>query len=113
MKLRMNKGNGREKRGVVLGVGLPFLSFNIPDESETHAASTCTTGDPVRSNKVHLALSYGNTRYEICNMIAKGMRATHKAGMRTEESIDRVLGLIGPRFIGPRLMTVNLPRPRR
>ncbi|HXS11803.1 MAG TPA: hypothetical protein VN734_03820 [Acidobacteriaceae bacterium] len=67
----------------------------------------------MRSTKVHLALSYGNTRYEICNMVAKGMRATHKSGMRTEESIDRVLGLIGPRFIGPRLMTVNLPRSRR
>jgi hypothetical protein len=67
----------------------------------------------VRSDKVHLALSYGNTRYEICNMVAKGIRATHKDGMRTEESINRVLGLIGPRFIGPRLMTVNFPRPRR
>lgn len=91
----------------------PVLSFKIPDESEAHAASTCTTGDPVRSDKVHLALSYGNTRYEICNMIAKGMRATHKAGMRTEESIDRVLAMIGPKFIGPRLVPVYFPRPRR
>ena len=48
-----------------------------------------------------------------CNMIAKGMRATHVAGMRTEESIDRVLGLIGPKMIGPRLITVKFPRPRR
>lgn len=46
-------------------------------------------------------------------MIAKGIRATHTQGMRTEESIDRVLGLIGPKFIGPRLLAVNLPRPRR
>ena len=67
----------------------------------------------MRSDKVHLALSYGNTRYEICNMVAKGIRATHKDGMRTEESINRVLGLIGPRFIGPRLIPVDLPRPRR
>ena len=67
----------------------------------------------MRSDKIHLALSYGNTRYEICNMIAKGMRATHKTGMRTEESIDRVLGMIGPKLIGPRLIPVNLPRPRR
>ncbi|HEX3968087.1 MAG TPA: hypothetical protein VHW70_08990 [Edaphobacter sp.] len=67
----------------------------------------------MRSDKVHLALSYGNTRYEICNMIAKGMRATHKAGMRTEESIDRVLSLIGPKFIGPRAVPVSFPRPRR
>lgn len=67
----------------------------------------------MRSDKIYLALSYGNTRFEICNMVAKGMRATHKAGMSTEESIDRVLDLIGPRFIGPRRVTVNLPRPRR
>lgn len=67
----------------------------------------------MRSEKIHLALSYGNNRFEICNMVAKGIRTTHKAGMRTEESIDRVLGLIGPRFIGPRLMTVYFPRPRR
>ena len=67
----------------------------------------------MRSDKIHLALSYGNTRFEICNMIAKGMRATHTTGQRTEESIDRVLGLIGPKFIGPRLIPVNLPRPRR
>ena len=67
----------------------------------------------MRSDKIHLAMSYGNTRFEICNMIAKGIRATHKAGMRTEESIDRVLDLIGPRFIGPRMIPVNLPRPRR
>lgn len=67
----------------------------------------------MRSDKIHLALSHGNTRYEICNMIAKGIRATHKAGMRTEESIDRVLGLIGPKMIGPRLMAVELPRARR
>ena len=81
--------------------------------SVAHAASTCTTGDPVRSDKIHLALSHGNTRFEICNMIAKGLRATHVTGVRTEESIDRVLGLIGPRFIGPRLIPVELPRPRR
>ena len=67
----------------------------------------------MRSDKIHLALSYGNNRFEICNMVAKGIRATHAAGMRTEESIDRVLGLIGPRFIGPRVIPVNLPRPRR
>lgn len=67
----------------------------------------------MRSDKVHLALSYGNTRYEICNMVAKGLRATHVSGVRTEDSINRVLGLIGPRFIGPRLLVVNLPRARR
>ena len=67
----------------------------------------------MRSDKIYLAMSYGNNRFEICNMIAKGIRATHANGQRTEESIDRVLGLIGPRFIGPRLIPVDLPRPRR
>lgn len=66
----------------------------------------------MRSEKIHLALSYGNTRYEICNMVAKGLRATHVSGVRTEDSINRVLGMIGPRFIGPRLVPVNLPRLR-
>ena len=67
----------------------------------------------MRSDKIHLAIANGNNRFEICNMVAKGIRATHADGQRTEESIDRVLGLIGPKFIGPRLMLVNLPRPRR
>ena len=67
----------------------------------------------MRSDQIHLALSYGNTRFEICNMIAKGIRATHTQGMRTEESINRVLDMIGPKFIGPRLLTVSLPRARR
>lgn len=67
----------------------------------------------MRSDKVHLALSYGNTRYEICNMVAKGIRATHVTGVRTEDSINRVLGLIGPKLIGPRLIPVYFPRPRR
>lgn len=49
----------------------------------------------MRSDKIHLALSFGNSRFEICKMIAKGMRATHVNGERTEESIDRVLALIG------------------
>lgn len=84
-----------------------FLSFKISDEPEAHAASTSRIGDFVRSDKIHLALSYGNNRFEICNMVAKGIRVTHKAGMRTEESIDRVLGLIGPRLI-----PIPFPRPR-
>ena len=67
----------------------------------------------MRSEKIHLALSYGNNRFEICNMVAKGIRATHKDGMRTEESIDRVLGLIGPKMIGPQPVPVYFPRPRR
>lgn len=67
----------------------------------------------MRSDKIHLALANGNTRFEICNMIAKGIRVTHTTGMRTEESIDRVLDLIGPKFIGPRALPVSFPRPRR
>lgn len=67
----------------------------------------------MRSDKIHIALSHGYARFEICNMTAKGIRATHATGMRTEESIDRVLGLIGPRMIGPRLIPVYFPRPRR
>lgn len=64
----------------------------------------------MRSDKIHLALSHGNTRFEICNMIAKGIRATHTSGMRTEDSINRVLDMIGPKFIGPRLIPVGLAR---
>jgi hypothetical protein len=102
-----------EEGSVVLGLASLFFSFKTPDESEAHASSTGTTGDPMRSDKIHLALSHGNNRFEICNMVAKGIRATHAVGQRTEESIDRVLGLIGPKMIGPRLVPVYFPRARR
>lgn len=76
-----------------------LIPANLKMSSEANAPFTCLTGDHVRSEKIHIALAYGNTRFEICNMIAKGMRMTHRNGTRMEDSINRVLGMIGPKVV--------------
>ena len=51
----------------------------------------------MRSAKIHLALSHGNNKFELCRMTARGLHAMHRQGTRTEETIDRVLDMIGPK----------------
>ena len=45
----------------------------------------------MRSDKVHLALAQGVNRFELCQLVAKGVKATHKTGGRFEDSINDVL----------------------
>ena len=47
----------------------------------------------MRSDKIHRALSHGMNRFEVCQMVAKGVKATHKTGSRFEDSINDVLAL--------------------
>ncbi len=49
----------------------------------------------MRSDQVYKAIKQGNTRYEICQLGSKGVRIMHARGTPIEESIGKVLTLIG------------------
>jgi hypothetical protein len=49
----------------------------------------------MRSEQIHTALKQGISRYEICQLVSKGVKATHRQGNRFEDSIGEVLGYIG------------------
>jgi hypothetical protein len=50
----------------------------------------------MRSEQVHHALAQGYNRFEICRLVSKGVRATHKPGARFEDSIGDVLEHLTP-----------------
>ena len=45
----------------------------------------------MRSDQIHQALAQGINRFEVCQLVAKGVKATHKTGGRFEDSINEVL----------------------
>jgi len=45
----------------------------------------------MRSEQVHTAVSRGNTRFQICQLVSKGVRITHRKGTRMADSIGTVL----------------------
>jgi uncharacterized protein YoaH (UPF0181 family) len=49
----------------------------------------------MRSNKIHRALAQGMNRFEVCQLVSKGVKATHKTGGRFEDSINDVLQYLG------------------
>ncbi len=49
----------------------------------------------MRSDQIHRALSQGMNRFEVCQLVAKGVKATHKTGSRFEDSINDVLHYLG------------------
>jgi uncharacterized protein YoaH (UPF0181 family) len=49
----------------------------------------------MRSDKIHRALAHGMNRFEVCQLVAKGVKATHKTGSRFEDSINDVLQYLG------------------
>ncbi len=49
----------------------------------------------MRSEQIHRALSQGINRFEVCQLVAKGVRRTHKTGSRFEDSINDVLNYLG------------------
>ncbi|HEU5351281.1 MAG TPA: DNA-directed RNA polymerase subunit omega [Terracidiphilus sp.] len=49
----------------------------------------------MRSNQIHQALSKGINRFEVCQLVSKGVRVTHKSGSRFEDSINDVLEYLG------------------
>ena len=48
----------------------------------------------MRSKSFHAAIAQGNTRFQICQIVAKGVRITHKHGNRLEDSITTVMGML-------------------
>ena len=49
----------------------------------------------MRSEQIHRALAQGMNRFEVCQLVAKGVKATHKTGSRFEDSINDVLQYLG------------------
>lgn len=49
----------------------------------------------MRSEQIHRALAQGHSRFEICQLVSKGVKVTHKPGTRFEDSIGDVLGHLG------------------
>ncbi|MFP5226599.1 MAG: hypothetical protein ACLGXA_03135 [Acidobacteriota bacterium] len=49
----------------------------------------------MRSNQIHRALTHGINRFEVCQLVSKGVKATHKTGSRFEDSINNVLEYLG------------------
>ena len=49
----------------------------------------------MRSDKIHRALAQGMNRFEVCQLVSKGVKATHKTGSRFEDSINDVLQYLG------------------
>jgi len=45
----------------------------------------------MRSDQIHRALSQGINRFEVCQLVSKGVKVTHKTGGRFEDSINEVL----------------------
>jgi uncharacterized protein YoaH (UPF0181 family) len=49
----------------------------------------------MRSQKIHCVLAQGMNRFEVCQLVSKGVRATHKSGSRFQDSINDVLQYLG------------------
>lgn len=49
----------------------------------------------MRSDQIHQALSQGINRFEVCQLVSKGVKVTHKTGSRFEDSINDVLEYLG------------------
>jgi hypothetical protein len=49
----------------------------------------------MRSDQIHRALARGMNRFEVCQLVSKGVKATHKTGARFEDSINNMLQYLG------------------
>ncbi|MDR3741670.1 MAG: DNA-directed RNA polymerase subunit omega [Terracidiphilus sp.] len=64
----------------------------------------------MRSDQIHRALAQGINRYEICQLTAKGVKATHITGARFEDTINQTLEYLGQHRPDPdRLHAVPKP----
>ncbi len=49
----------------------------------------------MRSDQIYRALAQGMNRFEVCQLVAKGVKATHKTGARFEDTINEALEYLG------------------
>jgi hypothetical protein len=49
----------------------------------------------LRSNRIHRALALGINRFEICQLVSKGVKVTHKTRSRFEDTINDTLDYLG------------------
>ena len=49
----------------------------------------------MRSDQIHRAVARGMNRFEVCQLVAKGVKATHKTGGRFEDTINDALEYLG------------------
>jgi uncharacterized protein YoaH (UPF0181 family) len=76
----------------LLGSGRTFAF----DELRTSTQQPpCSPEFVMRSNQIHKALAQGMNRFEVCQLVSKGVKATHKTGSRFEDSINDVLQYLG------------------
>ena len=55
----------------------------------------------MRSDQIHRALARGINRFEVCQLVSKCVKRTHKVGSRFEDSINNVLDHIAGRESEP------------
>jgi uncharacterized protein YoaH (UPF0181 family) len=58
----------------------------------------------MRSDQIHRALAQGMNRFEMCQLVAKGVKATHKTGGRFEDTINDALQFLGTHKSDPQVM---------
>ncbi|HTB98935.1 MAG TPA: hypothetical protein VK716_18140 [Terracidiphilus sp.] len=49
----------------------------------------------MRSDQVHRAIAQGINRFEVCQVVSKVVKATHKTGGRFEDTINEALDYLG------------------
>lgn len=49
----------------------------------------------MRSEQIHRALAQGINRFEVCQLVSKGVKVTHKTGSRFEDTINDALDYLG------------------
>jgi len=64
----------------------------------------------MRSQKIHCVLAQGMNRFEVCQLVSKGVRATHKSGSRFQDSINDVLQYLGTHTQSPESMRPATPK---
>jgi len=64
----------------------------------------------MRSDKIHCALAQGMNRFEMCQLVSKGVKVTHKTGSRFEDSINDVLQYLGTHATRRDLMHPAIPQ---
>ena len=58
----------------------------------------------MRSDQIHRALAQGMNRFEVCQLVSKGVKATHKTGGRFEDTINDALQYLGTHNSDPQAM---------